>query len=199
MRTLHIKIKRHILAGILVALAICLLTSNAVIAAPTNSSPNIKIDTSQATPREVEEQTAESIVRDYGNAWKNLAQALEKNQADVLAASFVGIARDQLAGAIAGQASSGLSRKLVDHGHQLHVVFYPVEGSAMQLRDTAQLEVQYLENGKVIHSERLTSNYLVLMTPGENSWKVRILQELPSGTAQQAANFRVSGEETGSK
>ncbi len=68
----------------------------------------------------------------------------------------------------------------------------------MELRDTVQLEVQYLDGGKVIHSERVTGHYVVLMTPAENSWKVRILQEVPSEAPQQAAEIRVPAVATGS-
>jgi hypothetical protein len=50
----------------------------------------------------------------------------------------------------------------------------------MQLRDTARLEVQLLDGDKVVHSDQFTQNYLVVMTAGENRWKVRVLQALPS-------------------
>ena len=179
--------------------AFVLLLTITVIAAPSDSSIQVKIDTSQATPRDVEDQTQQSIVRDYGKAWQSLEQALENNRADALNANFVGYARDRWGAIVSEQAKAGLSRKVVDRGHQLQVVFYSVEGSALELRDTAQFEVQYLDGGNVVHSERVTSHYMVLMTPAENSWKIRILQEVPSESPQQAAEIRVSGEETGSK
>jgi hypothetical protein len=87
----------------------------------------------------------------------------------------------------------------VDHGHQLQVLFYSADGSAMQLRDTAQLEIQYRDGSKVVHKESLSAHYLVLMTPAENSWKVRVLQEIAPGSAQQAASLRVSEAGAGLK
>jgi hypothetical protein len=51
-----------------------------------------------------------------------------------------------------------------------------VEGSAMELRDTAQVEIQLLDGSKVVHSEQATVNYVALLTPTENSWKVRMLE-----------------------
>lgn len=186
-------------AGIILLFLFAILLSRGVIAAPTDSSIQVKIDTSQATPRDVEDQTQQSIVRDYGKAWQSLEQALENNRADALNANFVGYARDRWGATVSEQAKAGTSRRVQDRGHQLQVVFYSVEGSAMELRDTAQFEIQYLDGGKVVHSERVTSHYIVLMTPAENSWKVRILQEVPSESSQQASDFRVSDEGTGSK
>ncbi len=189
----------RIVAGMLALLLFAILWARGVIAAPPNASIQVKIDAAQAGPRQVEDQTQQSIVRDYGKAWQNLEQALEKNQPDLLGASFAGFARQRWTETVAQQAKAGISRKFVDRGHQLKVVFYSVEGSAMELEDAAQFEVQYLDGGKVLHSEQLTAHYLVLMTPAENSWKVRILQEEPSGTLKQAAEIGVSGEGTGSK
>jgi len=189
----------RICIGIAALLLFAILLSKRVIAAPTESSIQVKIDASKAVPRDVEDQTQQAIVRDYGKAWQSLEQALENNRSDLLSAGFVGIARDRLGSALAEQSKSGMSRRVVDRGHQLQVLFYSIEGSAMQLRDTAQLEVQYLEGGKVLHSERLTSYYIVLMTPAENSWKVRILQEVPSESPQQASESGVSGGAAGSK
>ncbi len=189
----------RICLGAIVVIVLAALLTAGVIAAPADSSIQVKIDTSRATPREVEDQTQQSIVRDYGKAWQSLEQALENNRADMLNANFVGYARDRGGATVSEQAKAGTSRRVLDRGHQLQVVFYSVEGSAMELRDTAQFEVQYLDGGKVVHSERVTSQYAVLMTPAENSWKVRILQEGPSESPQQEAENRVSGEGTGSK
>ncbi len=168
----------------LIAIVFVLLAAK-MFAAPADG-PKISVDVSGATPRPVEDQTQQSIARDYGKSWQTLAQALQQNRADLLNASFVGFARDRWGEAVAEQAKSGLSRKLVDHGHKLQVLFYSIEGSAMQLRDTAQLEIQYMDGGKVVHSEQVTAQFVVLMTPAENSWKVRMLQQVPSGESKSA-------------
>jgi len=174
------------------ALLFILALNQAVVAAPANSPIQVKIDTAQATPRQVEEPTQQAILRDYAKAWSDLEQAVASNHSDLLDASFVGYARKKWGAAVADQARAGVSRKVVDRGHRLQVVFYSVEGSAMELRDSAQLEIQYLDGGKVLHSERVTAHYVVLMTPAENSWKVRLLQEVPSEAPQQEAFFGVS-------
>ena len=43
----------------------------------------------------------------------------------------------------------------------------------MQLRDRAQLGIEVLDGGKVIHNEQGNVQYLVLMTPGADRWLVR--------------------------
>lgn len=159
----------------------------------------VRIDTSKATPRDVEDQTKDSVIRDYGKAWQSLEQALEDNRPDLLDANFVGYAQDRWLQTVKAQKAAGLSRRIVDHGHQLQVLFYSADGSAMQLRDTAQLEIQYRDGSKVVHKESLSAHYLVLMTPAENSWKVRVLQEIAPGSAQQAASLAGSDAGAGLK
>jgi hypothetical protein len=48
----------------------------------------------------------------------------------------------------------------------------------MQLHDTAKLEEQILDGDTVVSSRQLTASYVVLMTVGEERWKVRLLQGL---------------------
>ena len=162
-------------------------------------SPQVQVDVSKATPRDVEDQTKDSVTRDYGKAWLALERALEDGRPDLLDSDFVGYAQDHWLQTIKAQKSAGLSRRIVDLGHHAQVIFYSTDGSAMQLRDTVQLEIQYRDGGKVVHSENLSSQYLVLMTPAENSWKVRVLQEIPPGEAQQAASTGVPEPGFGSK
>jgi hypothetical protein len=145
-------------------------------------SPNenaISISTAGAGPREVEETTQEAIQRQYSAAWKNMADALKENRTDLLDQSFVGSVRDQLAREIEQQKKTGVSARLVDRGHQVNVVFYSPEGTALELRDTVDIEQQVLDGSKVIHSEQLRQQYLVIFTLVEDKWKVRIMQAVP--------------------
>ena len=139
----------------------------------------VELNTSSATPREVEDSTEKAIVRDYGSAWATLARALDENRADLLPAFFTGVAQEKLAEKVRQQKLSGLRTRYVDHGHKLEAVFYSPEGSAMQLRDTAQLEIQVLDGDKVVGSVNSTVRYIALMTVGEERWKVRVLQAVP--------------------
>lgn len=150
-----------------------------VFGAEATSSGRMSLDISKAEPRQVEEATQQAIVRDYGKAWQNMSAALEQNRAELLGPSFTGFAKDKLTKAIDEQKKNGLKRKYIDRGHKVQVVFYSVEGSAMELRDTAQVEIQLLDGSKVVHSEQATVNYVALLTPTENSWKVRMLEAEP--------------------
>ena len=160
-------------AGVLLALsgAIPLLSAFA------NEGPQVSLNIANATPREVEETTQAAVKREYANAWKAMTVALRENRVDQLGASFVGAAKTQIEQRVDQQKKTGLSERIVDRGHKLDVIFYSPEGSAMELRDTATLEKQYLDGSRVVHSEHITQPYIVVMTVAEDRWKVRVLQE----------------------
>jgi hypothetical protein len=63
-----------------------------------------------------------------------------------------------------------------DRGHRLEAIFYAPAGDAMQLRDRAQLDIQVLDEDKVIDDEPVNVEYIVLMTPGADRWLVRQMQ-----------------------
>ncbi len=140
----------------------------------------VQLDAANVGPRTVEDATEKAVVRDYAGAWQSLADALESNRTELLAPSFVGFARDQFRQAIAQQKQLGLRTRYVDRGHRLQAVFYSPEGASMELRDTAQLEMQVLDGNRVLYSRPLTAHYIVLMTPAADRWQVRLLQEIPN-------------------
>jgi hypothetical protein len=146
---------------------------------PSNSSVKVDLDAGAAAPRALEDTTEKAIVRDYANAWSVMASAVENNSVANLASGFTGSAQQRLAERVQQQRRAGLRTRYVDHGHKLQAVFYSPEGSAMQLHDTAKLEEQVLDGETVVSSREVTANYAVLMTVGEERWKVRLLQELP--------------------
>ena len=149
-----------------------------VTAQAANELPAVNLNATDAGPRQIEETTERALQRDYAHAWGSMEAALADNRADILEIDFVGVALDELKDRVADQQKSGLRTRYIDHGHQLQAIFYSPEGSAVQLRDTAQLEVQYLDGDKIVRSEPRTENYTVVMTAGENRWKVRVLQEV---------------------
>lgn len=165
----------HLLFGFLVAL---MAAAAPLLLRAAETAFAVSLDASQSQPRHVEETTVASLQRDYGHAWRSMAAALEENKPGLLGADFVGVARQQLSQAIADQGKSGLKRRYIDHGHQVLVVFYSPDGSAIELHDTVRLEIQLLDGDKVIHSDQGTFHYLALMTPAENSWKVRLLESV---------------------
>ena len=166
---------RHLLFGMLTAL---LAAAAPLLLSAAETGFAVILDTSQSQPRQVEETTMASVERDYGHAWHAMAAAIEENKIGLLGSDFVGLAREQLSQAIAEQGKSGLKRRYIDHGHQVRVVFYSSDGSAMELHDTVRLEIQLLDGDKIVYSDQGTFHFLALMTPAENSWKVRLLESV---------------------
>jgi len=153
------------------------------VLADTNAAagmPDVTLDSSQAMPRQVEDATEKAVTRDYAAAWQTMIEALEQNRADLLNPNFIGTANDKLKKTIQQQSQAGLQRRYVDRGHRVQAIFYSSDGSAMELHDTAQFSVQLLDGDKVVATKDGSAQFVVLMTAAENSWKVRIFQEVPS-------------------
>ncbi len=142
--------------------------------------PSIQLDVRNTGPRQVEDTTERAVSRDYAVAWQLMTEALKQNRTDILGANFIGNANDKLVAAIEDQRKNGLHQEIVDRGHHVDAVFYSPEGSAMELHDTAQVQLQLMDGNKVIHSQHATVHYVVLLTAAENSWKVRVLEAVPS-------------------
>jgi len=172
------KARRKILGGIAVLAGLIVIAgigSSPVVRAA-EGIPQVELNADNLAPRPIEELTSKVVPRDYAHAWQTLAEALDGNRADLLNAYFTGLAKENFTSKIADQKRTGLHTHFVDHGHKLDGVFYAPAGDAMQLRDQARLEVQLLDGTKVVHSETLTQNYIVLMTPGADRWLVRDLE-----------------------
>jgi len=141
----------------------------------------VELNSDQVAPREIEELTEKSIVRDYGLAWQTLGTALQQNRPGALDAYFTGFAKEDFTRLVQSQAKSGVHLRYVDRGHKLTAIFYSPSGDVMQLRDRASLEIAVLDGNKVLSTQQVTRNYLVLMTPGADRWLVRDLESLPEG------------------
>jgi hypothetical protein len=140
----------------------------------------VTLDIQKASPRQVEDATEKAVARDYAAAWQAMADALDQNRADLLGMNFIGTSNDRLTETIKQQKKAGLHRRYLDRGHKVQAMFYSSEGSAMELHDTVQLQVQVLDGDKVVASQDVTAHYVVLMTAAENSWKIRVIQEVPA-------------------
>ncbi len=136
----------------------------------------MQINFDHAQPREVEDSTQQSIMRDYAAAWKGLNAALSKNTTGPLNENFTGFALDKLTQRVKDQQQSGITTRLVDHGHKVEALFYAPDGSSIELRDTATVETQVMDGNTVIHSDQAQVRYYAVMTGAEDRWKVRILE-----------------------
>jgi hypothetical protein len=151
-----------------------------VSSAPASSSlPRVDFTVSRG-PRDMEDLTRQKIVHDYAAAWQTLAAGLEQNHAELLNGYFTGFAKKEFSQTIADQGSIGIHRHYIDHGHTLEVVFYSPDGGVIQLQDSAEYEVQIFDGDRLLHSEKMTEKFLVLMTPSADRWMVRLLQSVPA-------------------
>jgi hypothetical protein len=166
--------------AVLALTLLCLLPSASTSTVLAANVPAVTFDAQTAAPRQIEDATEKAVARDYAAAWQALTGALEQNRTDLLSPNFIGTANDKLAETIQQQKQAGLHRRYIDRGHKVQATFYSSEGSAMELHDTAQLQVQLLDGSKVVSSQDVTAHYVVLMTAAENSWKVRVLQQVPA-------------------
>ncbi len=121
-------------------------------------------------------QTAETAVRNYLQAWNSLEVALEQNRAELLDSDFIGTAKQQLEGTIQQQVSLGLSTRYRDLSHDLQIVFYSADGLSVELIDKVTCEVQLLDHGKLVTTQRTDTRYVVQLTPAEVRWRVRVFQ-----------------------
>ena len=160
-------------------LPVLLIALLALVYAAEKNTVSVEMNASGAQPRQVEDVTEKAITRDYANAWKIMETALSENRTDQLGSGFAGVAQDNLEKRIEGQRASNLKTRIIDRGHKLEAIFYSPEGSALQVRDTAQLEIEYLNGNSVVHREQVTQKYLALLTVGEDRWKVRVLEDVP--------------------
>ena len=150
-----------------------------VSVAPPTSLPSVEL-TAARGPREIEDLTRQKILHDYSAAWKTLAAGFEQNRADLLNDYFTGFAKDEFSRAIKQQTGTGIHRHYVDRGHKLEAIFYSPDGGLMQLRDTAEYEIQIFDGTQLLHSETVSARFLVLMTPAADRWMVRLLQDVPT-------------------
>ncbi|MGC2620811.1 MAG: hypothetical protein WA414_17325 [Acidobacteriaceae bacterium] len=129
--------------------------------------------------RPLEAQTATAVVRDYLESWQKFSAALDANQSDLLDPDFVGTAREKLAATIATQAKIGIRTHYQDLSHNLQIVFYSPEGQSLEMLDTVEYDVQIFDHDKQVATQHVKARYVVVMTPAEVRWKVRVFQAEP--------------------
>ncbi len=173
----YLSLMRHARAVSLVLACAALLPCYQVLAA--DSAPQVTLNTSKATPRQVEPLTQTAVLRDYRFAWGSLAAAEESNSVASLNGLFVGDANARLTREIQSQQKNGMSSRYSNQSHKVEAVFYSPEGDILELHDTAEYDFEVMDAGKSIHSEHAIVHYVVLMTPGADRWVIRHLQAVP--------------------
>ena len=127
-------------------------------------------------PRELQEQTAKAVVQDYLDSWKSMGKALDQNRPDLLDRDFVGAAKEKLAATIKQQNAAGVHTTYHDRSHAVQILFYSPEGLSIQLADNVEYDVQLSSGGKSLGTQQVKTRYIVVLTPSEVRWRVRIFQ-----------------------
>ena len=130
-------------------------------------------------PRQLQEQTRAAVIRDYLQSWQSFSAALDQNHPVLLDADFVGTAKEKLADTIQQQAALGIRTHYQDISHDLQIVFYSPEGLSIELTDNVEYNVQVIDHDKVTATQRVSAHYVVVLTPSEVSWRVRVFQAVP--------------------
>jgi hypothetical protein len=141
------------------------------------AQPEVTVDISQFKgPRPLEDQTKAAAIRDYLESWQEMDEAFEQDQSGLLDQDFIGTAKDKMADAIDAQAKAGIHTRYQDRTHHIHFLFYSPEGLSIELMDDAEYDVQVLDHDKPVSTVPVSARYIVVLTPGEIRWKVRVMQ-----------------------
>ena len=152
----------------------CILTMPLHVSA---DEPSVRLEPPQLQgSRPLEKQTESAVVRDYLQSWKSMQLAFDQNEATTLDPNFIGIARDKLTNTIDEQIKLGLHTHYQDRSHDLQIVFYSPEGLSIQMIDTVEYEQQVFEKDKLLGTKIVRQRYLIVLTPSEVRWQVRIFQ-----------------------
>jgi hypothetical protein len=130
-------------------------------------------------PRILNEQTKSGVIRDYLEAWQSMSAAFQQNRPDLLDRDFVGTAKEKLTDTIHDQVTMGISTRYLDQTHDLQIAFYSPEGLSIQLVDNVEYDVEVLDHGKVQGTQKMRGRYVVVMTPAEVRWRIRVFQGGP--------------------
>jgi hypothetical protein len=142
--------------------------------------PTVRVEPANIEgPRVLNDQTKAAVIRDYLEAWQSMRAALLQNRSNLLDRDFVGTAKDKLVDTIQDQVTMGISTRYLDRSHDLQIVFYSPEGLSVQLVDNASYDVQLIDHGKIQATQTEHARYVVVMTPAELRWRVRIFQSEP--------------------
>lgn len=124
-------------------------------------------------------QTGTAAIRDYLQSWQSFRSAFLQNRADLLDPDFVGTARDKLTETIQQQAMLGIRVRYLDRAHDIQIVFYSPEGLSIELTDKVDYDVEVLDHDKVKTTQQVSARYIIVLTPAEVRWRVRVFQAAP--------------------
>jgi hypothetical protein len=130
-------------------------------------------------PRPLQQQTADAVVRDYLDSWQSLNRALGQNSVAALDRDFVGDAMDKLSQTVQQQSRMGVRSEYSDQSHDIQIVYYSPEGLSVELTDKVEYDVRIFDRDKLQTTQHVSARYVVVLTPTEVRWRVRVFQAVP--------------------
>jgi hypothetical protein len=147
------------------------------VSAMAAAQPTVHVQASHLDgPRPLAEQTAKAVIQDYVDSWVTLHAALGQNRADLLDRDFVGTAKDKLTETIQQQVKLGMRTNYQDRSHDVQIIFYSPEGLSIELTDNVEYDQQIFDHDKALTTQHVSARYVVVLTPSETRWRVRVLQ-----------------------
>ncbi len=142
-----------------------------------SAQPEVTVDTSQLQgPRPLEDQTKAAAIRDYLESWQAMSEAFQQDQPNRLDEDFIGTAQEKLADSIGEQQKEGIRTNYQDRAHHIQFIFYSPEGLSIELIDDAEYDVQVFDHDKTVSTVPVSTRFIVVLTPAEVRWKVRVMQ-----------------------
>jgi hypothetical protein len=160
---------------------ILILCSFLTVAASVGSAqPAVRVEaTDLKGAQSLSEQTEKAVVRDYLQSWQSLKLALEQNRSDLLDPAFVGTAKDKLTETVQKQTALRILTHYQDTSHDIKIVFYSPEGLSIELADKVEYDVQVILHDGVKTTQHVNARYVIVLTPAEVRWRVRVFQAEP--------------------
>lgn len=157
-----------------------LCASFVVASGMSGAQASVQVSTASLNaPRPLNDETRNAAIHDYLASWRCMSEALAQNRIDLLDADFVGTARSRLGNTIRNQTALGLSTHYEDRSHKIQVLFYSPEGLSIELADTADYDIHVIAHGKELANHTEVARYIVVLTPSEVRWRVRVFQGIP--------------------
>lgn len=157
-----------------VLMSLLLSPGLAVLAA---APAQVHIETPLPTvPRPIEPETEHAAIRDYLQSWQAMQSAFQQNRTDLLDADFAGGAMSQLSSTIKEQSALGMHTQYQDTSHNIKFLFYSPEGLSIEFIDEVKFTLQVFDHGRLVATHHESARYLVVMSPAEVRWRVRIFQ-----------------------
>lgn len=139
--------------------------------------PSVRVESpNPAEVRHLQEQTAKAAIQNYLDSWRSMSEALDYNRPELLDRDFIGAAKEKFANTIREQGANGMHTVYRDRSHDIQILFYSPEGLSIQLADTVAYDVQPFVKDKPIGVQHVQARYIVVLTPTEVRWRVRIFE-----------------------